>query len=116
MNNYQKNSDTYSILSFKPILKQHIMKKQLLFLFGSLLLFSNSSTAQNNNWRSSILQENANYYDIVAENEARLLPIRSLTDRRSKKQVKQFDRWAAFWKDRVLADGSFISAAHTYNA
>ena len=92
------------------------MKKQLLFLFGSLLLFSNSSTAQNNDWRSSILQENANYYDIVAENEARLLPIRSLTDRRSKKQVKQFDRWAAFWKDRVLADGSFISAAHTYNA
>ena len=92
------------------------MKKQLLFLFGSLLLFSNSSSAQNNDWRSSILKENANYYDIVAENETRLLPLRNLTDRNSKKQVKQFDRWAAFWKDRILPDGSFVSAAHTYNA
>ena len=92
------------------------MKKQLLFLFGSLLLFFNNSIAQTNDWRNSSLQESANYYDIVAENEARLLPLRNQTDRRSKKQVKQFDRWAAFWKDRILADGSFISAAHTYNA
>ncbi len=92
------------------------MKKQLLFLFGSILLFSNNSIAQTNNWRTSTLQESANYYDIIAENETRLLPLRSQTDRKSKKQIKQFERWAAFWKDRVLPDGSFVSAAHTYNA
>ncbi len=91
------------------------MKKELLFLFGSLILFFNNSNAQKQNWRNSTLQENANYFSIIEENREILLPLRERTDRKSKKQIKQFERWAYFWKDRIKPDGTFVSAYHNYN-
>lgn len=71
--------------------------------------------AQNSEWRTSTLQENSNYFDILKKENSILRSLRSRTDRKSKKQIKQFNRWAAFWKDRILPDGSFVPVSHTYN-
>ena len=80
--------------------------KLLFFLFISL--FIGNTHAQS--YRTAYLNPNSNYFDIVAAERAKLEPLRGLTDRKSKKQIKQFERWASFWKDRILEDGSFVTA------
>lgn len=89
------------------------MKKKLRLTLAGLFLLGVSAQAQN--WRTSTLYENSNYFEIVERENQALAPIRENTDRRSKKKIKQFERWAAFWRDRVLPNGRFMSAAHTAN-
>ena len=89
-------------------------KKILIFLLGSFL-FSTFSIAQNKNFRTSTLEKNSNYFKIVKNQREKLELIKNNTDRKSKKKVKQFERWAAFWKDRITTSGSFVSATHTFN-
>lgn len=91
------------------------MKKTLLFLIGILILFPINSTAQEQNFRTLILDSTANYFEIVNNERAFLKPLKTKTDKKSKKQIKQFERWAAFWKDRILPDGSFVSSAYNYS-
>lgn len=90
-----------------------IMNKKLFLVFIGICLVSMSVQAQD--FRTSNLKEGSNYFEIVAKNKLRLENKRSKGDRKSKKEVKQFERWAAFWRDRVLSDGSFVSEAHNYN-
>mgnify|MGYP005990742083 CR=1 FL=1 len=71
--------------------------------------------AQKNNYREATLNNNSNYFEIVKKQRTFLESLKGKTDRKSKKQIKQFERWAAFWKDRILPNGSFVSAAHTSN-
>lgn len=91
------------------------MKKLLSFLIVGFILFSIKLNAQKQNWRKSIFQSNSNYFEIVENNKARLLPLRGKKDRTSKKKIKQFERWASFWHNRIKPDGSFVSAYHNYN-
>ncbi|OSY88569.1 hypothetical protein WH52_07435 [Tenacibaculum holothuriorum] len=90
------------------------MKKQItllsIFILGSFTLQS-----QNSDWRSAPLYKESNYFEIVSKNKKALKNARSRSDRNSRKKIKQFERWANFWKDRIKPDGSFVSAAHNYN-
>ncbi len=89
-----------------------MVKKLFSLIF--LACFVGFSSAQTIDYRSAPLKKNSNYYEIVNQVNAQLSPLFGKTDRKSKKKLKQFRRWAAFWKDRVLPDGSFVSAAHDY--
>jgi xyloglucan-specific exo-beta-1,4-glucanase len=91
------------------------MKRKLCLTLTGILAMGFSVTAQEQNWRTSTLDENSNYFEIVEQEQQVLAPIRENTDRKSKKQIKQFERWEAFWRDRVLPNGRFMSAAHTAN-
>ncbi|WP_420573518.1 VPS10 domain-containing protein [Kordia sp.] len=91
------------------------MKRNYYLSLVGILALGFSAQAQKQNWRTSTLDENSNYFEIVEQEKQRLNPIRKNNDRKSRKEVKQFERWAAFWKDRVLPNGRFMSAAHTSN-
>ncbi|WP_046755663.1 T9SS type A sorting domain-containing protein [Kordia jejudonensis] len=91
------------------------MNKKLCLTLTGILALGFSSLVHSQNWRTSVLDENSNYFEIVEEENAVLAPIRTNTDRKSKKKIKQFERWAAFWKDRVLPNGTFMPASHTAN-
>lgn len=91
------------------------MNKRLFFFWVGIMLLSHNVNSQKQNWRTSTLKKNSNYYEIVKKEEEYLAPILDKNNRKNKKQIKQFRRWAAFWKDRVLPDGSFVSATYTYN-
>ena len=97
-------------------LKFFAMDKKLLLTLLILLTITLGSYAQRgSDWRSSSLNNNANYYDVVSKKRTTLKNQLNPNSLQSKKAVKQFERWAAFWKDRVLPNGSFVSAKHTYN-
>lgn len=92
------------------------MKRKLCLTLTGIFALGFSSLLQAQNWRTSVLDENSNYFEIVEEENQALAPIRNNTDRKSRKKVKQFERWAAFWKDRVLPNGKFVPASHTFDA
>jgi len=89
------------------------MKNKLVTLLLLFMIVIGNSQAQS--YRKSILDKNSNYFDIVKTERERLKPLYNLSDRNSKKQIKQFERWASFWKDRIRTDGSFTSATFKYN-
>ncbi|CAM1372723.1 Glycoside hydrolase [Tenacibaculum litopenaei] len=91
------------------------MKNTLPLLFGAFMMFPSLTEAQESNWRLAPVQEQSNFFEIVKNENNKLQQARSRSDRKSKKQVKQFERWQNFWKDRVLADGSFMPVSHDYN-
>ena len=84
-------------------------------LLIALFLSQFTVLSQETNWRTAPLEKESNFYEIVKKNTTALKFARSKNDRKSKKQIKQFERWKNFWKDRVTPDGSFVSAAHNYN-
>ncbi|CAM1374456.1 T9SS type A sorting domain-containing protein [Tenacibaculum xiamenense] len=90
------------------------MKKKSLPLLNFLLLFSVALCAQNYEWRNISLEE-SNYFDVVSKNRNRLQELRSQNTIESKKQIKQFERWADFWGDRISPNGNFVAPMHTYN-
>lgn len=91
------------------------MTKKIPFLLIGFCIATFSLNAQEQNWRTSTLDSKSNYFDIVSKQKNSLKRVRNKTDRTSRKQIKQFERWASFWKDRVLPDGTFVSAAHSFN-
>ena len=88
------------------------MKKTLFFALIFSLLYITVDAQQSTNWRTSTLQDNSNYFDVVSKTRANLKLNKSNT-LKSRKAHKQFERWAAFWKDRILPNGNFISEQHT---
>ncbi|AUC16832.1 hypothetical protein BTO06_17520 [Tenacibaculum sp. SZ-18] len=90
------------------------MKKNII-LFASLFLHQLTTSSQENNWRTAPLTESSNFYSIVKSHKESLKNIRQRTDRKSKKEITQFERWVNFWQDRILPDGTFVSAFHNYN-
>lgn len=91
------------------------MKNQLSLLLLFTFLCASKISSQQSNWRDAPLKKNANYFNILKNNEQRISAAKRSTSRASKKQIKQFNRWKNFWKDRILPDGSFVSATHNYN-
>ena len=57
-------------------------------------------------------QNQLNYYDILENKQNEINTLRSSQSRNDQKKVKQFDRWANFWKDHIYPDGSFPSPIH----
>ncbi|MFL0083928.1 T9SS type A sorting domain-containing protein [Tenacibaculum maritimum] len=92
------------------------MKTKFTIVLGALLFSSFLIQAQDHDWRNAIFQKNSNYHDIARANRKSLKRLKKNTDRKSKKQLKQFERWAYFWKDRILPDGSFPAPSLNYNA
>jgi xyloglucan-specific exo-beta-1,4-glucanase len=91
------------------------LKKLILTAVSGLLMVGFTANSQEQDWRSAPLDANSNYFEIVTKERAFLETLSENTDRISKKKIKQFERWAAFWKDRINADGTFVSEAHTDN-
>ncbi len=92
------------------------MKRKLCLTLTGIFALGFSSLSEAQNWRTSVLDENSNYFEIVEEENQALAPIRNNTDRKSRKKIKQFERWAAFWRDRVLPNGKFVPASYTFDA
>ena len=57
-------------------------------------------------------QNQLNYFDILESKQSEINTLRSSQSRVDQKKVKQFDRWANFWKDHIYTDGSFPSPIH----
>ncbi|MEM6718858.1 MAG: T9SS type A sorting domain-containing protein [Bacteroidota bacterium] len=91
------------------------MRRNLYLTLAGITIFGFSTEIKAQNYRSAVLNENSNYFEVVQQESQILAPIANNDDRRSKKQIKQFERWKAFWKDRVLPSGRFMSAVHTAN-
>lgn len=91
------------------------MKRKLCLTLTGILALGYSSLTHGQNWRTSLLDENSNYFEIVEQENQALAPLRNNTDRKSRKKIKQFERWAAFWKDRVLPNGKFMPASYTFD-
>ncbi|MDI9309210.1 MAG: T9SS type A sorting domain-containing protein [Limnohabitans sp.] len=83
------------------------MKTKKLIINLSILIFSISTISQEIDWRNSPYDDKTNYYEIV-NNQRRFLQNLDVNDPRSKKKIKQFERWANFWKDRLNPDGTFV--------
>jgi len=88
------------------------MQKYLLATISVLLAMTTNIYSQEQKWRGAPLSDSSNYFDIVTKQRAYIETIKGNNNRENKKKIKQFERWAAFWKDRVNADGSFVSASH----
>jgi hypothetical protein len=85
-----------------------------LFICLSTFILLLTQTTLSQNFRNSIINENSNYFDIIDDYKKSIDSLKTLTDKKSKKKVKQFERWAAYWKDRVLPNGDFVAADHDY--
>lgn len=91
------------------------MKKTKQILMTGFLAGSLFSVAQVDDWRLSPYEENSNYFEIVNQQREILKSFENKTDRESKKKIKQFERWANFWKDRITIDGFFVPESFVYN-
>lgn len=86
------------------------MKKKYLIL--SLLLTSFFAFSQTVSYKNASTTKGSNYYDVVSKKrlELKALHAGKVLNRTEIKAVKQFERWAFFWRDRINSDGSFPSA------
>lgn len=100
-------------LQFIQKLNFNAMQKKILGVLSGLLLLTSATYSQEQDWRNAPLDPNSNYFEIVKKQRSFLETISGNNDRVSKKKIKQFERWASFWKDRINADGTFVSEAHT---
>ena len=89
------------------------MRKITLLLIFLICQFS--LTAQLN-YKEKVTVSGVNYFDIVKNTRSYFQRIKSKSSFtfRIKKQEKQFERWAYFWKDRVSKEGIFPSATLGY--
>ncbi|WP_299212405.1 T9SS type A sorting domain-containing protein [uncultured Dokdonia sp.] len=79
-----------------------------------ILCFSALGVAQstkNGNYKSKVTDESANFYEIVAQKRAEFAAM-DLTIKANNKAMKQFERWAYVWQDKINADGSFPKASN----
>lgn len=80
-------------------------------------MFSSFAYAQTTNYKNSHLVSGSNYYQIVNQVREELSPLKRSTNKKDIKQIKQFERWAFYWRDRVDAQGNFPSTGlGFYNA
>ncbi|MGB1308461.1 MAG: T9SS type A sorting domain-containing protein [Oceanihabitans sp.] len=80
------------------------MKKIYSFL---LLLSTTIVFSQSINYKNASKKRGSNYFEIVDAVRQELEPLKESTLKSDLKKIKQFERWAYFWKDRVDAQGNF---------
>ena len=83
------------------------MKKSLLFIFT--LLISTIGHSQESEIKNKSKDNSSNYHEIIANKRNKLAKKTGGKTLSEKKAIKQFERWAYLWKDRVYSDGSFPS-------
>ena len=79
------------------------------FLTVSALYTGAQSVQKINDYKSMASQPNANYYTIVNQKRAEFKKM-DLSVRSNYKALKQFERWAYIWKERINSDGTFPRA------
>lgn len=90
------------------------LKLTLVFLFSFTLLFSQGNKKMD--YVEEAAKGNMNFFQIVKKKKEELKNY-DLTELSKKKELKQFYRWANFWKDRVDESGNFpIANLGYYNA
>ncbi len=91
------------------------MKKRYFFL---LCFFTTVVYSQTTNYKNAPTKKGSNYFEIVNAVRQELEPLKSSTSKvgikthtlkANIKKVKQFERWAYYWRDRVDANGNFPS-------
>ncbi len=90
------------------------MKKITLLLVILLCQFSLSAQV---NYKKKATEKGANFYEIVKNTRAHFKKLKARKSGfvlSSKKQEKQFERWAYYWKDRVDINGNFPSETLGY--
>nr|WP_321223194.1 T9SS type A sorting domain-containing protein [uncultured Psychroserpens sp.] len=80
------------------------MKKLYTF---TLCLFSMFMYSQTIDYKNAPLKKGSNYFDVVNQMRQELAPLKRSTSKTDIKKIKQFERWAFYWKDRVDLDGNF---------
>ncbi|GEQ87082.1 hypothetical protein ULMS_25900 [Patiriisocius marinistellae] len=73
-------------------------------LFLTTISFAQSLT--NIDYKEKVTDPNANFYEIVAQKRAEFA-LMDMSVKANNKEMKQFERWAYIWQDKVNADGSF---------
>lgn len=80
---------------------------KLPILIVGVLMSTNVLVAQTD-YKNASTTEGSNYEEVVEQQRQKFeKQNRERLNLTSKKQRKQFERWAYFWKDRVNADGTF---------
>lgn len=87
------------------------MKKTITLLF---LIFTVLSFSQTVDYKNAHRKKESNYFEIVDQMRQELAPLRSSTSKIDIKRIKQFERWAYYWKDRVDLEGNFPSELTGY--
>jgi len=80
------------------------MKKSYFFL---LCFFTTVVFSQTTNYKNAPNKKGSNYFEIVNTVRQELEPLKNSTSKTDIKKIKQFERWAYYWKDRVDANGNF---------
>ncbi|WP_047547570.1 T9SS type A sorting domain-containing protein [Psychroserpens sp. Hel_I_66] len=82
------------------------MKKTitLFFLFITFVMFPQST-----DYKLAPLKKSSNYFEVVNQMRQELAPLKTSTLKSDIKKIKQFERWAFYWKDRVDLQGNFPS-------
>lgn len=83
--------------------------KKILLATVVLLSFTFAKGQNNADYKTQLTQQGKNYFDIVAQKRAEFSTL-DLSIKANEKAVKQFERWAYIWKDRVKPDGSLYAA------
>jgi photosystem II stability/assembly factor-like uncharacterized protein len=87
------------------------MKKTITLLF---LIFTILSFSQTVDYKNAPRIKGSNYFEIVNQVRQELAPLRTSRSKTDIKKIKQFERWANFWKDRVDLEGNFPNALLGY--
>ncbi|WP_298781711.1 T9SS type A sorting domain-containing protein [uncultured Polaribacter sp.] len=82
------------------------MKSKITILLLLFISISFSQTKEKLDYKSESQKSNSNYFDILNKKRAEIKTY-DLSKLSDKKEIKQFYRWASFWKDRVDASGQF---------
>ncbi|MCH3885028.1 T9SS type A sorting domain-containing protein [Tenacibaculum aquimarinum] len=82
--------------------------------FLTLLLITATTFSQTLSYKSSHAKKESNYFEIVKQVREELSPLKRSTLKKDIKKIKQFERWAYYWKDRVDAQGRFPSSGLGY--
>jgi photosystem II stability/assembly factor-like uncharacterized protein len=95
---------------FLKLIKHNYMKQKITLLLSILTVFSCFSQVDVYDYQSAATKKGANYFDIVKSTRNELIKENNFNrSKKSSKALKQFERWAFNWKNKVNADGSFPS-------
>ena len=83
--------------------------------FFALVIFSVATNAQTSSYKNALNVKGSNYFEIVKQAREELSPLKKSTLKKDIKQIKQFERWAFYWRDRVDANGNFPSELQGYS-
>ena len=88
-------------------------KKLLALLLGGMgMVTIAQEKGQDLDYRRLSAKEDANYFEIVKNQRELLKPLLTSKSKTDQRKIKQFERWAAFWKDRIYPNGDFPQNGH----